>query len=284
MDSSDESDVIEGNGLLRNFDLRFDVIEDLEKVKKFFREQFTEWVFQEEEGNETHRRHYQCRGKTISKIRAATLANKLRNALEYGGSLYCQPTSTANRGVYTYVSKEHTRMAGPWSYLDVQLPPRYNKQAFPFQDKIYQSIETEKDERTIHVIIDEVGNLGKSWISGKMEVEGKAHRLRSCLSATQIGGMAYQEWQDPYYGGGQSKGFVVDIPRAARKNYGEIFAALEEIKEGILKDWRHGDRPKKVCWHQPVLWVFMNEKPDETLLTGDRWKFYKVNMETKDFE
>lgn len=281
---SDNEEVIDSQGLLRHFDLRFDVIQDLEKVKNFFRNQCTEWVFQEEEGNETHRRHYQCRIKTISKIRASTLANKLRDALEYAGSLYCRPTSGANRGVYTYVSKEHTRMAGPFSYQDMDMPPRYTKGMWPFQERVHQSMITEIDERYIHVIIDPKGNVGKSWISGKMEVEGIAHRLRSCLSAVQLGGMAYQEWEDPRYSGGKSKGFVVDVPRAARKNYAEIFAALEEIKEGILKDWRHGDRPKKVCWHQPVLWVFMNEKPPEDLVTSDRWKYYTVDEETKDFE
>lgn len=283
MSDSDNEEVISSNGQVRYFDVRFDVM-DAEKVKKVFRALCTEWTFQEEEGDETHRRHFQCRIKTDSKIRASSLANKLREHLEYGGSLYCQPTASCNRGNYRYVSKEHTRMGGPWNHDDIQLPPRYNKNPYPFQKKVEECFATEVDERTIHVIIDPDGNVGKSWISGKLEVMNIAHRLRGCLTAVQLGGLAYQEWKDPYYGGGTSKGYIIDVPRAAQKNFAEIFAALEEIKEGILKDWRHGDRPKKICWHQPIIWVFMNQKPKENLLTGDRWKYYTVNKETMDFE
>lgn len=68
---------------------------------------------------------------------------------------------------------------------------------------------------------------------------------------------------------------IIDIPKAmTRSDQSQLYAAIEQIKNGYAYDARYKYRER---WFDcPCIWVFTNQKPDEDLLSADRWVYWKV--------
>ena len=72
-----------------------------------------------------------------------------------------------------------------------------------------------------------------------------------------------------------SKLYLIDFPRSLNKSAcGSMWAAIESIKDGYCWDDRYNFREK--YFDCPNVWVFSNEVPSTSYLSGDRWKFWRV--------
>ena len=225
------------------------------------------WVFQLEQGD-TGYQHWQGRVSLIKKRRLKELVNKWC----VGGHI----SVTSNNGgkTFGYVMKEDTRLEGPWTSEDAVRPPLTRQlRAFvqlelrPWQAQIRDLCHT-TDDRSINIIIDKVGNIGKSIFAEYLEYEGLATEIppfrlmedimQCCMSLAE------------------SKVYLIDMPRGMKKDkLGEFYSGLECLKNGVMYDKRYSFKKRRI--DRPQVIVFTNVEPCLELLSIDRWIMWDIN-------
>jgi len=250
------------------------ILESIKRIAKHF-------VFQEEKGGTTGYLHYQGRMSLIKKARKAELM-KLWKTLDLAWPLpnYLEPTVDAvhKSSDFSYVTKEDTRVAGPWSDKDksVYIPRQYRhlmENLYPYQRVIFDSAQT-FDTRSINFIYCPRGNIGKSTVASLCELYGTgidlppANDMEKLIQSACNLCMA-KNIRNP-------SPFFVDLPRAMDKSklYG-IYSAIEQIKKGKLYDMRYSYTEWWI--DSPQIWVFSNREPDLGMLSLDRWKLWTVD-------
>lgn len=246
-----------------------DLIKILRKISKKF-------CFQLEEG-ESGYRHYQ--GRFSLKVK-----KRLKAAIDLVGipQAHLSITSKENRTNVFYVTKEETRIEGPWSDKDEQLYiPRQVREIetlYPWQQHIVDNYDV-WDTRTINVIVDTVGNNGKTILTSYMRAHKMAFKIPFCNDFKDILRMVADV---PI-----KRCYLIDMPRGIKKDkLFQLFSAIEEVKNGYAYDDRY--HFKEVIFDCPNIWIFMNMMPDIAMLSKDRWKFWEIkNLELipyQDFE
>lgn len=239
-------------------------------IARHFKHVAKAWCFQKEKGSRTGYEHYQCRISLKTKARLQTVINDLQvGGIQLGK---VSPTSKACRDNMFYVQKEDTRIEGPWQDDDIIPPEDMNPimaLRYPWQEFI---VNHPIERRVINIVLDTKGDLGKSEIVKYCMVTKKGHMIPpTMMDATKLMGWVMDLPKLPLY--------LVDIPRAMRKHkLWELFVALETVKSGIAYDWRY--KAKQTVFAVPNVWVFMNEVPDCSYLSADRWRFWGVRGDT----
>lgn len=223
------------------------------------------WAFQQEQGNKDGYLHWQGRFSTKVKIRLLTLVKKMKQ------NWHLSITSGENINDFDYVTKDFTRVDGPWHSTDQPLyiprQVREMDELRPFQRTIVDSAQ-QFDSRTINIVYDTVGNNGKSMLAMYI----RCHKIGGKITYTND----YRDLMRYICDTPKKPLYIIDIPRAIKKEHMyNFFAALEEIKNGYAYDDRY--HFKEAIFDSPQLWVFMNTLPDETYLSRDRWKVWSIN-------
>lgn len=234
------------------------------------------WVFQRERGEVTGKEHYQCRISLNEKQRLSELKQLVPS------HWHLSKTSNDNKGNRFYVSKDESRVpganSGPWRDT-----PKYRQNMpyqwrgilenpRPFQAQIMSMIGT-RDDRKVHVVYDPDGSSGKSSFANRLEFEGKCYNLVASKNTNEMCADLCDELEDAH---DTAPGIIfVDMERAAdQEHMGAIFAALERIKGGVVKDRRY--KLRKRFYDSPPVVVFMNQLPFEGTLSKDRWTVWKM--------
>lgn len=252
-------------------------------IHTFLTNHSKKWGFQLEEGDKTKYLHFQSRLSLNKKKRKGELQSLLKESGIVAHEDAIRQTSTnCARGeqFWEYTTKEHTRIEGPWTSLDLAkyIPRQYRdmeEKLYPWQQEV-KEISSKFDSRKINVIIDHNGNQGKSTI---------AHHLRLtmngvCLPICNEGDKIIQSCCNIL----TSKNvrntipIFIDLPRAMDKTrlYG-IYTAIEQIKSGWVYDVRN--QWKEWDFDSPVIWVTTNRAPEQSWLTKDRWNLYAITPE-----
>lgn len=242
-------------------------------LKSWCNEYCKKWTFQLEKGEETGKLHFQGRVSLKTKTRLSTM---IRQHLGFHWSI----TSNNCKNDVFYVCKDETRILGPWSDKDVApkvLPQHKVDKWFHFQQYIIDSIEAPMDTRTVNCVIDPEGNNGKSTLLGFLDHQRLACKIPFCNEFRDIMRLvmnkqtAFYEIKRCYY-----KCFFIDIPRAMKQDKLQgMYSAIESLKDGYVYDDRYSF--KDMHFESPVVWVFMNTKPNVNYLSKDRWKFWSIN-------
>lgn len=223
------------------------------------------WCFQKEEGEETGYLHWQGRMSLKVKTRLTTLSKK------FVKGAHLSPTYHQNMGNDFYVTKEETRVDGPWKDDDAEaeeMPYQLEgmKTLYPWQQSI-KDLAVTRDPRTVHMIYDNEGNKGKSSFVLAMMWMKLGRKLPFVND--------YKDMMRMVMDMPTSNCYFIDIPRAIQKDkLFQLFAAIEEIKGGYAYDDRYKFREK--IFHAPQVFVFTNRFPDTSLLSADRWKFWEI--------
>lgn len=239
-----------------------------------------QWVFQKEK-SDTGYEHWQLRFSAIKKRRIKDHIYNWRT--KKCGLVFSEkaltPTSNsvfegAERKVFKYVLKEDTRVEGPWSDKDevkiltksVQWIKDHGLD--PWMREVVEISKT-YDHRHINVMVDKVGNSGKTtfedWFAFEdhgfdiwfgpikdMEEEVAANCGRTC--------------------------YTINLPRALnKKEMSDFWQFVERLKDGRMRDARYKSKRRKM--ERPVIWIFTNDKPDLRGQSADRWKFYEIENE-----
>jgi len=232
---------------------------DYSEIKNKLNEIAKKWCFQLEDAGSG--RHYQ--GRMSLKIK-----KRIGEFSFFGAHLSL--TSTANKNNDFYVSKEETRVAGAWRDDDVYVPRQVREVValYKWQQEIADGINI-WDTRTINILYDDSGNIGKSTLvaylcckhSNEVRVLPALPSMKELLGAVLCMPTARM--------------YLCDMPKGLDKQHqNEFFSAIESIKNGHVWDTRYSYKEK---WFDcPNIWVFTNSIPDRTLLSRDRWKYWKV--------
>ena len=175
------------------------------------------WVFQLEHG-ETYK-HYQGRVSLEKRARSGAEVAKRFGVTKWHFSV----TSTEHTKDFDYVTKEKTRLDGPWSYNDPPAPyiPRQirDKTLYPWQQQIIDD-KDKFDDRTINILYDPHGNNGKSFLGTYIGAHEIGRSLPFMNDFRDIMRMVMDTPKKPLY--------IIDIPRAIKKDY--LFNSLELLK------------------------------------------------------
>ena len=141
----------------------------LDDIFKDFIKYCKNYVFQLEKGK-TGYEHYQCRIRL--KVR-----DRISKVIKMFPFAHVSVTSTECKDDDFYVMKDDTRIKGPWSDKKQRVPRQIRDIVLrPWQQKIVDMIE-KWDTRTINIVIDEKGNIGKTILATYVGYHGLGYVL-----------------------------------------------------------------------------------------------------------
>lgn len=236
---------------------------DQDKIKKVLKDHCKAWCFQKEEGTSGYI-HFQGRFSLKIKKRLSECV-KLLNT-----NWHLSVTSEENRGNTFYVSKEDTRVDGPWKDTDIEryIPRQIRevKELYPWQQQVVDDAKT-WDTRHINIIVDTTGNNGKSILKTYIGCHGIGRAIPFTNDYRDMMRMVMDTETKSLY--------IIDIPRALRKDQlFQFFSGIESLKDGYAYDDRYSFKEK--YFDCPNIWVFMNTKPETEYLSKDRWVFWEI--------
>lgn len=183
-----------------------------------------------------------------------------------------------------YVTKDETRVEGPWTDKDVDIDVPWDLQNIeelrPWQKTLFDATSF-KELRKVDVLLNKAGNIGKTtFVRWCCVRHGHAclpprsdfqDLLRMTMNIIDARGVA-------------PKVIHIDMPRALKKEkMHQLWSAIETIKGGYAYDDRYSFKEK--FFDPPRVIVYTNELNSETksLLTPDRWRVWETDskMELK---
>ena len=227
------------------------------------------WVFQLEKGSETGYLHYQGRVCLLERKRFKTM---ICLSSEEGLKCHWSMTSKPNIGNFDYVSKNETRVDGPWTHLQPDGPVRHMQKMadcklYGWQSRIVEILKCH-DERLIHCIWDPIGGNGKSWFKDYLRWADIARVLPPMRDIKDIMAAAMG-------GDGIKSTFVFDLPRCVKHDeFGDLYTGIESLKDGIAYDTRY--KFKELNFSRPNILILTNTLPDVTVLSRDRWSIHFI--------
>lgn len=248
------------------------------------------YCFQLEKGEKTDTLHFQ--GRFSLKIKKRLNEAIKLFALKWQ-KFHLSITSNENKFNNFYVMKDDTKVEGPFTNeneIFIPLDVLKMKTLYPWQQTIVDVLSI-YDDRTVDVVYEKIGNIGKSSLVRYMMCYNDAEELVFCNDFKDIMRMAYDI--------GPKKIYLVDMPRALSKDkLYQFFAGIEKLKSGYCYDDRY--KFQRRLFNRPRICLFTNEIPDLSLLSKDMWKLWEVSdnklvpydnetifdsdMETSDFE
>lgn len=241
---------------------------DFQTIKETLIKYCKNWSFQLEKGKETGYKHYQGRVSLKVKDRKPPFFQKM--------GCHWTPTSNENRDNHFYVTKEDTRLLGPWSDKDpeVYIPRQYkNIDLKLWQARIKASAEV-FEPRKINLIYDPNGGIGKSTIAAICELEHGGIDMPPLNDFKELIQLLCNILTDT--NNRKPKIIFFDLPRALCKDkLNGLYCAIEQVKKGKVYDLRYHYK----CWwfDSPQIWVFSNHLPDPSLLSQDRWNIWTID-------
>jgi len=241
-------------------------LNDKDEVIRLCNEFCKKFCFQQEKCPTTDRLHFQGR---------VSLKTKVRFPKEFAKAIgHVSPTSRECTDDDFYVTKEETRVAGPWSEKDVPkyIPRDVRKVValLPWQQTLFDISKVEND-RIIHYVYDNVGNIGKSVFTRWMMCNGHAQMLPMINDSKDIMRMVMDM--------PRSKTYIMDMPRAINKDrLFQLYGGIEMVKGGYCYDDRYHFRQE--LFDPPNLIIFSNALPEVSMLSKDRWMILTVQNGT----
>ena len=132
----------------------------------------------DQEGDEGYK-HYQGRLSLVKKRRINEALNVLK---PFFPTIHISPTSNNGLEENFYTTKEDTRIEGPWTEESYKYIPRQIREIVdlkPFQKSVVL-LSRIWDTRTINIIIDQSGNIGKSTLTTYMGIHNLGRQIPFC--------------------------------------------------------------------------------------------------------
>jgi hypothetical protein len=245
---------------------------DKDEIIKFLNTYCKKWVFQLEEGEEGYK-HYQGRLSLNSKKRM-NMVIKMFHHIFPNNKAHLTPTmvETFVTNNFNYVMKEDSRIDGPWKDSDRALPKQVRNitNLYQWQRQVIES-RLIFNERNINIIIDPKGCSGKTTIKTIIGASKYGISIPALKDYKDLMRMVMCQDKLGLY--------IIDLPRGMKKeNMEQFFSAVETIKDGYAFDERY--HFKDEYFDSPVIWIFTNTMPDTTLLSKDRWIFWRIDNTT----
>lgn len=128
-----------------------------------------------------------------------------------------------------------------------------------WQQELYGKLQREPDDRKVIFVVDLAGNKGKTWFSRYYR---KLNEKTQVIQPGKRDNMAYTINET-------SRVIFVDAPRSKQGEYLQ-YDILEQIKDGMVSSYKYQCTTKWFAERCHVV-VMMNEEPDMTKLSADRY-------------
>jgi len=175
-----------------------------------------------------------------------------------------KPTASLVANQFPGLFVKHARIM---VLIDLIYPvnPRIDGELRAWQRHLEADLLAPPDDRKIIFVVDPEGGNGKSWFVKYWLT--KQPQLTQCLSIGKRDDLAFSIDESKQY-------FLFDIPRSC----GEFlqYPVLEKLKDGVIYSPKYGSRTKYFSTNVHVV-VFMNEEPDLTKLTRDRYVTLEIS-------
>ena len=230
------------------------------------------YVFQLEKGGQLGKPHYQgvCVFETpISGREFRELIKSYTRKVYRKGMLTYSPTHSLNDSE-VYCQKTEARLEGPWYW-----PPaheRYRGQdiiqledLYPWQYLMWDIfINCTPHPRTIHLLVDEKGNSGKSAFAKMMRYR---YPKETCVVPL---GLSSAQMKAALVSVGAKKIYLIDLPRNS-KHLLDVLCTIEELKRGMVTTCFYG-KYNELLMPRPHIMIFANKMPKMKLLSLDMWR------------
>lgn len=162
-----------------------------------------------------------------------------------------------------YCQKEDTRTGNIYSKgIPIKEKIRIIEKLYTWQQEIVDKCNTIPNDRTINIIVDIEGNKGKTQICrylcyhhNALCVSGKSNDIKYAI-------VAYHK-EKGYY----PRVILLDVPRS---NLAYIsYESVEKVKDGLFFCGKY--ESCQVLMNPPHIFIFMNEYPDTSKMTTDKW-------------
>lgn len=224
------------------------------------------FIYQLEECPTTKARHYQGYLNLRTKKRDGELG-KLLSGLGLKG-ISCRPASEAGKSALQgYCMKSDTRVEGPWADHPIYRGQDLIKTLRPWQQEIFDMLQSPPDKRTIYWYYDPKGGAGKSSFS-KWLYYYHQHLTLTFADARDLLNLVYKNQGLPAY--------LFDLSRTkgGKTSMSDIYQALESVKNGYFVNSKY--ETGVACFATPHVVVFSNHEPDYKALSADRWKVFSI--------
>lgn len=148
--------------------------------------------------------------------------------------------------------------------------PKHKVKVFPlrgWQEELNRYLRLEPNSRHIYFVVDLGGNQGKSWFS---RYYSDLHENTQIIVPGRKKDMAHVVKED-------TRVFFFDCPRSKQGEFIQ-YDFLEELKNGYIFSPKYDSSIKRLA--TPHIVVFMNEAPDMTKLSSDRYVVMTLTGET----
>ena len=275
----------EASRLIHYFDFRCMVVSAVPRdvIDTWLKEYAKKWVYQKEKGDKGTL-HYQGRFQLIKRRRTCEILKHM-DWIYHCGIFYLQPTTKAalaEDDAWSYVNKADTRIEGPWTEKQetAMYIPKHVLAArdhlHPFQRHIFDIANNpalDSSNRVINLVYCPKGNKGKTTVAQLILGLGLGIIVPTYNDQEKIMQATCSLVQ---HMNKMPNVVISDMPRGICKDrLGSYYAAIEQIKSGLLMDLRYKTRIMMI--EPPSVWIFSNELPDKTLLSADRWKIWTIN-------
>jgi hypothetical protein len=133
-----------------------------------------------------------------------------------------------------------------------------------WQEKVINLLDRQSD-RSVLWIADEVGDTGKTWLSGYLT---RKHNFFLCVATTMKDiAMIFKRTTKA----STSDGYIFDLSRGGYQN---IYDLLEGIKTQVIGSGKYDGTQVFLSSNKVV--VFSNSLPEINELSEDRWNIYKL--------
>jgi len=231
------------------------------------------WTFQKEQA-ESGYIHWQGRLSLHKRKQINELIDLTKDAIP--GIHWSITSKEVHAGQnFSYVMKADTRIEGPWTDKEFEEPPPLTRQLeqfmkmdkYPWQETVCQWT-TELDDRSIKLVIDKLGNAGKSILAEYLEYNGDAYEIPPFRLMEDI--------MQCVMSVGSKKCYLVDMPRAMKKDkLSEFYSGLEALKNGVCYDKRYAFKKRRM--DHPQVIVFTNKEPCYEYMSMDRWEIWEMS-------
>jgi hypothetical protein len=185
-----------------------------------------------------------------------------------------------------YVTKEEGRVKGPYfaGRKEMYNSKLANNSLRNWQKELFDTLITEQDEfkdRKVLWVEDMCGNTGKSWFQKWLRIGQKQLVVRQLpvssvdrlISAVNI--ISRNIEVDVY---------TIDLTRTRGEgqSYEDLFAAVEQIKNGYVVDVMYG-KYNEAIFNPPMIVIFTNQRIDDfyNYLSQDRWEEFSIGSTGK---
>lgn len=259
------------------------VVEEKQLLVSWLSEHSIKWVFQLELSTERPKLHFQGRAQLKSKKRKSTLVAQWRALSDLLGRAHF--SITHDTGTFTYVLKEETRFAGPWSNQFKTWPWQELiwAQPYPWQ-RFIKSLPFE--DRLVHFVFQPEGNLGKTRFC-LTERAASEQRWPGAVPTAYIAEWdSTKELRRDIFGqlnelDLNAVQIFIDMPRVPPRpqRLMEMIGNFEYLKNGHIVEDRYSRRSIQINTSRIVIfhnWPLPDFDEFKDSLSPDRWRCYRI--------